>query len=330
MRTLVAALLATTWIILSFPATAADPVPLVLEAKIPLGSVKGRIDHFAIDLGRQRLYVAELGNDSVGAIDLKDAKLTRTITGLREPQGLGYAASSDTLYVANAGDGSVHLYKGDDLSPSGQIDLGDDADNIRIDTRTNRVLIGYDSGALAVIDPVQRKKVADIPLKAHPEGFQIAEGSSKIFVNVPDARQIAEVDPAAGKQIGAISPEGARSNFPMAIDDDQHRVLVVFRSPSRLAVYASQDGKPISTVETCGDADDVFVDAKRHRVYVSCGEGVVDVFADRGSRYERVARIQTVSGARTSLFVPELDRLYLGVRASFTEAAAVWVFRPTP
>lgn len=331
MRTLVAALLATSSVfLLGSPVTAADPAPLVLEGKIPLGNVRGRIDHFAIDLARQRLYVAELGNDSVGAVDLKSGKVLQTIAGLREPQGVGYVASSDTLYVANAGDGSVRLYKGDDLSPIGRIDLGDDADNIRVDTRRNRVLVGYGSGALAVIDPAQRKKVSEIPLKEHPEAFQLAEGGSKVFVNVPDARQIAVADPDAGKQTQTVSPEGARSNFPMAVDDETHRVLVVFRSPGRLSAYGSRDGKPISSVETCGDADDVFVDAKRHRAYVSCGEGVVDVFADREGHYERIARIPTASGARTSLFVPELDRLYVAVRAGSGEPAAIWVFRPTP
>ncbi|MGH7123467.1 MAG: YncE family protein, partial [Stellaceae bacterium] len=257
-------------------------------------------------------------------------RVLNTLTGLREPQGVGFVASTDTLYVANAGDGSVHLYKGDDLSPVGRIDLGDDADNIRVDTRRNRVLIGYGSGGLAVIDPAQRKKVSEIPLKAHPEAFQLAEGGAKIFVNVPDARQIAVVDPNAGKQTSTLSPEGGRSNFPMAVNDEQHRVLVVFRSPPRLSAYGSQDGKPISSVETCGDADDVFVDAKRHRVYVSCGEGAVDVFADGESRYERIARIPTASGARTSFFAPELDRLYVAVRAASGQPAAVWVFRPTP
>lgn len=330
MKTLVAALLAPTAIMISFPVGAADPAPLVFEAKIQLGSVRGRIDHFAVDLTRQRLYVAELGNDSVGAIDLKSGKVLSTLAGLREPQGVGYAASTDTLYVANAGDGSVHLFKGDDLSPSGRIDLGDDADNIRVDSRRNRVLIGYGDGALAVIDPAQKRKVSDVPLKAHPEAFQLAEGGSKIFVNVPDAHQIAEVDLAAGRQVLAISLDGARSNFPMAVDDDRHRVLVVFRSPPQLTAYSSQDAKPISSVETCGDADDVFVDAKRHRVYVSCGEGVVDVFADHDSRYERLARVPTSSGARTSLFVPELDRLYVAARSSFSAPAAIWVLRPMP
>ena len=80
----------------------------------------------------------------------------------------------------------------------------------------------------------------------------------------------------------------------------------------------------------CIKSDDVFFDAKRQRVYVSCGKGFVDVIQRDGDTYEELARIPTVAGARTALFVPERDRLYLAVRASGGEGAAIWVFRPTP
>ena len=116
----------------------------------------------------------------------------------------------------------------------------------------------------------------------------------------------------------------------MAIDRDAHRVLVVFRSPPTLMALSSQDGRIVAKIETCGDADDVFVDAKRHRIYVSCGEGVVDVLEQGDAAYRRLARVPTVSGARTSLFVPELDRLFVAVRARSREPAAIWVFRPAP
>src|SRR3984957_4191625 len=103
--------------------------PLALEAKIPLGPISGRIDHLAIDVKRQRLFVAELGNDSLGVADLAAGKVLPTITGLKEPQGVAYAGFADSIYVANAGDGSVHVLRGDDLAPMGRIELGDDADN---------------------------------------------------------------------------------------------------------------------------------------------------------------------------------------------------------
>src|SRR5438445_12539627 len=79
-----------------------------LEAKIPLGEVSGRLDHLAIDLAHRRLFLAELGNDSVGVVDLAAGKLLHRIAGLKEPQGAGYVAATDTLYVANAGDGALH------------------------------------------------------------------------------------------------------------------------------------------------------------------------------------------------------------------------------
>ena len=191
------------------------------------------------------------------------------------------------------------------------------------------MLVGYGKGALAVIDPASLSKTADIRLKAHPEGFQIDETGTQVFVNVPDAREIEVVDLAIGST-RSLPTQGAGSNFPMAIDGEAHRVLVVFRSPPTLMALSSQDGHVAAKLETCGDADDVFVDRKRRRVYVSCGEGAVDVLEPGEAGYRRLARVPTVSGARTSLFVPELDRLFVAVRARSNEPAAIWVFRPAP
>jgi DNA-binding beta-propeller fold protein YncE len=302
------------------------PAPLVLEANIPLGQVNGRIDHLAVDLKRQRLFVAELGNDSLGVVDLAAQKMVRTITGLSEPQGVGYEPTTDTLYIANASDGSIRVLRGEDLSAVGRIELGDDADNVRIDAARNRVLVGYGKGALAVIDPATKTKVADIRLKAHPEGFQI--DGDRVFVNVPDARLIEAVDLGKGEAGTAWPTQPNHSNFPMAIDRETHRLFAVFRSPARLLAISTADGSVLASLDTCGDADDVFVDPKRHRVYVSCGAGVVDVFEEHAGSYQRIGQVPTASGARTSLFVAEMDRLFVAVRATAGVPAAIWVFRP--
>jgi YVTN family beta-propeller protein len=303
--------------------------PLVLETKIPLGEINGRIDHLSVDVKRQRLFVAELGNNSLGVIDVAAGKVLRTISGFSEPQGAAYIPFADSIYVANGGDGSVRVLGGENLAPIARIELGDDADNVRVDARRNRVLVGYGKGALAVIDPATRIKAADLRLKAHPEGFQIDETGTKVFVNVPDAHEIAVVDLAAGGQ-RSLPTQGAKSNFPMAIDGEAHRVLVVFRSPPTLVALSSQDGQVVTKIETCGDADDVFVDARRRRIYVSCGEGLVDVVEPGEGGFRRLGRVPTVSGARTSLFVPEFDRLFVAARARFGEPAAIWVFRSVP
>jgi DNA-binding beta-propeller fold protein YncE len=181
--------------------------PLRLETKIPLGNVRGRIDHLAIDLARERLFVAELGNDSVGVVDLKARKLAHRLDGLKEPQGVGYVPSTDTVYVANAGDGSVRLFRGEALVSSVRIDLGGDADNIRVND--DKVFVGYGSGAIAVIDASTLTKSADLPLKGHPESFQLGGSNGSIFVNVPSARAIEVLDRLTGQPKASWPTRGA-------------------------------------------------------------------------------------------------------------------------
>jgi DNA-binding beta-propeller fold protein YncE len=303
-------------------------VPLVVESRIPLGDVHGRIDHLAIDLKRQMLYVAELGNDSVGVLDLKEGKVVRTLRGLSEPQGIGYEPGTDTLYVANARDGSVRLYNGADLTPLETINLGEDADNVRIEPEAHRVWIGYGSGALAAIDANTRMRVATIALPAHPESFRLDPDGRAIFVNVPGDRQIAVVDRRTDKLVASWKTGLLLENFPMALDDEDH-VVSVLRVPARLAVFGKKTGERLQVLDTCRDSDDVFFDPKRHRVYVTCGEGAIDVFSQETGGYHHLGRLATSTGARTSLFVPERDRLYLAVRASSSTPAAIWVVRPT-
>jgi DNA-binding beta-propeller fold protein YncE len=305
-----------------------DDLPLRIEAKIPLGDVRGRIDHMAADINRNRLFVAELGNNTVGIVDVGEGKVLQVLSGMKEPQGVGYLPSTDTLYVANGGDGSLRLFQGPNYTANGRIDFGNDADNIRVDQSNQRVVVGYGAGSLAVIDGAKTNKTGEVRLPAHPEGFQLESGASLAYVNLPNARGIAVADLSLGK-VTAIWPIGSASaNFPMALNGDANQVLAVFRNPPKLGVFDKRDGSIVRMVDTCGDADDVFVDAKRHRVYVSCGAGVIDIFDARS--YERLSRIPTVSEARTSLFVPELDRLFLAVRAGGGNPAAIWVYGPAP
>jgi YVTN family beta-propeller protein len=314
----------------SVDAAKAGP-PLVLEQTIPLDHVSGRIDHMAIDVAGKRLFVAELGNDTVDVVDLQAGKVVKRISGLKEPQGVAYIADQDLIVVASAGDGSVRFFRAADLSPAGTIDLGDDADNVRIDPTTGHVLVGYDDGGLAIIDPATRSKLEDIKLAGHPESFQIDPKGDRVYVNVPDAHQVAVVDLKSRKQVSTWKTPGLGSNFPMARVDAGAALAVVFRSPARLALLNPTTGAVTASLETCGDADDVFFDGKRDRIYVSCGEGAVDVVQRSPDAVRQTERVATSSGARTSIFVPQLDRLFVAARAGWLGSpAAILVFRPSP
>ena len=310
-------------------AHAADAGPLVLERTITLPNVSGRIDHMAIDLARGRLFVAELGNGTVDAVDLATGYVIHRLTGLKDPQGVGYAPAADILAVASAGDGTVRLFNGKDFAPGPVVLLGDDADNIRVDPASGHFLVGYGSGGLAVIEPSTGVLLSRVALAAHPEGFQIEPLSRRAFVNIPDGNQIAVVDLVAGRQIASWRTPGSRSNFPMAVDPSGKIVASVFRSPSRVLLLDAATGVTRQGLDTCGDADDVFFDGKRGRFHVSCGSGYIDTFQAAEGGYRRIGLTATASGARTSLFVPEFDRLFVAQRAGLLgSTAAILVFRP--
>ena len=235
---------------------------------------------------RQRLFVAELGNDTVGIVDLKKYEVIQRISGLREPQGLAYVPAMDALYVANAGDGSVRIFAGADYAASGRIDLGEDADNIRVDSAAGQIVVGYGNGGLAAIDVKTLQRIADIPLPVHPEGFQLDPASSQVFVNLPKAHAIAAADRRSGKLTASWPITIAGDNFPMALRRDAGEILTVFRNPAKLAAFSIKDGALLASADVCGDADDLFFDPKRQRVYVSCGEGFLDVLDAKEQRIQ--------------------------------------------
>ena len=148
-----------------------DETPLQVEASIALGNVRGRIDHLAVDLRRHRLYVAELGNDTLGAVDIEQNTATQRIGGLREPQGVAYVPATDEVWIANAADGTVRVLRGAALTEASRIKVGDDPDNLRVASDGATVYVGYGTGGIATIDARTRKIVRTLPLPAHPEAF---------------------------------------------------------------------------------------------------------------------------------------------------------------
>ena len=313
--------------VLGFTCAVGSPAAsLEVAAKIELPDCKGRIDHLAFDAKAARLFVAELGNNSVAIVDVQRGKLDRRLRGLEEPQGLAYFPELQRLYVANGGDGSIRAYDTRTFKLVNNRKLGGDADNIRVDARSKRIYVGYGAGALAVLDASSLEPIAEIPLKGDPESFQLSPADRHVYVNVPDERQIAVADRESNRQIAVWSTKRWSANYPMAVDAAGKSVLAAFRKPPIIARYSVSEGALTAHAEICGDADDVFVDENRSRVYVICGEGVVDVLDSE--TFNRIDRITTSPGARTGMFSSESDTLFVAARAAGVDSATIWVLKP--
>lgn len=308
----------------SIRATAQAPTGLSL--KIDLPGVEGRMDHLAVDLKGQRLFVAALGNNTVEVIDLVAGKRVRSIPGLREPQGITYLSNSDQIVVACGGDGSCRIFDGRTYREAATIDCKNDADNVRYDAATGQLYVGCGNGALAVIDVERARQLASIPLPGHPESFQLEAKGKRIFVNVPTARQIAVIDREKQVVIAIWPVEDAEANFPMALDETH--LLIGCRMPARLLVIDIETGKTVATLPCAGDTDDLFYDSQRKQVYLSGGEGSISVFGHTGADdYRTLDAIPTATGARTSLFVPATNSLYLAVPHLDAQKAEIWVYK---
>jgi len=302
--------------------------PLRLEKTIEMADVKGRIDHLAMDVKGERLFVAALGNDTLEVIDLKANKRTKTISQLKEPQGIRYVAETGGLYVANGSDGSVRIFDAGSYVLLKTVGFGDDADNIRYDPTRQRVYVGYGGGGLGEIDSAGNK-VGNTKLDAHPESFQLENDSPRIYVNLPGSKKVVVVDRDKRTIIATWKTEMAFANYAMALDEKEHRLFVVTRLPARLLVFNTETGAIVQKLTAVGDCDDVFYDANRKRIYASGGDGAISVFEQKDAdHYSELARIATVKGARTSFFSPELDRLFLAVRREGSQSAAIQVYAP--
>jgi DNA-binding beta-propeller fold protein YncE len=303
------------------------PDPVTLLRSIDLPGVEGRIDHLAVDTAAPRLFVAALGNNTVEVIDLRSGVHLKSLAGFREPQGIAIVPEAHLVVIANGQGDGAQTIDAKDFHVVKSVSLGDDADNVRYDAAAKLVYVGYGSGALAAVNPESGAAVSTVKLAGHPESFQLERSGPRIFVNVPTAGHVAVVDRRAMKVTATWPVTDARSNFPMALDEANHRLFIGCRRPATLLVYDTERGTVLGRTDIVGDTDDLFYDARRKRVYVFGGEGFLDVVdASDPAKPVRLTRIATAAGARTGQFAPDLSQLYLAVPHRGAQHAAIRVY----
>jgi DNA-binding beta-propeller fold protein YncE len=295
---------------------------------IQLKGPDGRLDHMALDAEHARLFVANMANSSLDVIDLKQGTLLKQIPGQKGIQGIAYAADLNRIFVGVGEAGVCNVYDGRDLSLLKSLPFPD-ADNVRYDRRTQRVYVAHAEKALAMLNGKTLEILADIELPGPPESFQLEKTRPRLYLNTPKPSQVAVIDTESNKVIDRFPLTLAQQNYPMALDESDHRLFIGCRQKPRLVVLDSESGKEVTSVAIPGDTDDVFYDAKRKRIYASCGAGFLAVVRQiDADRYEMLEKIPTVKVARTSLFDPDTGRLYLIVpKHAHKPGPQIWVYQ---
>ena len=311
-------------------AASSEPRPMVLTEAIPLEGVKGRFDHFSTS--GKKIFISALGNNTVEVIDVSGRILEHTITGVPNPQGVVYAPEVNKLFVASS-KGKLYIYDGTSFELQTQIDFHGDVDNLRYDAASKRVYVGFgdeESAAIGTVDATSNKRLEEeYKLGAHPESFQLETAGPNIYVNLPDLKQLAVIN----RSTHAITrwTLSLEHNFPMALDEPDHRLFVGTHEPARLAVFDTQSGKMIAALPGVQDADDLYYDAGRKRVYMAGGEGFIYTFEQTDpDHYKLLVKIPTALGARTAGYFGKgkkgFDRFYLAVPARSERGAELWIY----
>jgi hypothetical protein len=314
----------------SAPAAESTP-PMILTGSVPLEGVKGRFDHFAS--GGGKVFVSGLGNNTVEVIDLFQGTLAHTITGVPNPQGVAFSPETNKLFVASE-KGKVYIYDGDSFKLITTVNFEGGADNLRYDAAAKRLYVACGdnekTAAIAAVDAVTNKRLdEEYKLGGEPESFQLEKSGPNIYVNVPDLKQILAIN----RTTKAITrwPVTALQNFPMALDEADHRLFVGTREPATLSVFDTNTGHLIASLPSVQDTDDLYYSAERKRVYVPGGEGFIYVFQQTDpDHYQLLSKVPTTLGARTAGYFGRqgkgFDRFYLAVPASASQSAEVKIY----
>jgi DNA-binding beta-propeller fold protein YncE len=306
--------------------------PLERVQVIPLKGPPGKLDHQAVDSVHSRLFVANTANGSLDVIDLKAVKLLRQIPGQTGIQGIAYSADRDRIYVGNGGGGISNVFDGRDYQLLKSIPLGEDADNVRYDPRSNLIYVAHADEELSIYGSDDYALHPPIKLSKPLGAFQLESKRPRLYANTKSSNQVAVIDTTKSEVIERFSITRAQNNSALAIDEGNHRLFVGCRKPAKLVILDSDTGQEIADAPLAGDVDDLYYDAKRKRLYASCGEGFLIVIRQENpDRYEAESRIATASLARTSRFDPGSGRLYLVVpRQPEREGPEVWVYEAQP
>ena len=301
---------------------------LKLLTEIPLPEVKGGFDLMATDIEGRRLFVSAEDNHSVEVIDLRHNSVRTSIPNLNEPKWIVYNTELRRLFVATGGDGRVTAFEDSSFTSKYFFTFKEKCNNLRYDSASGLLLVGVGKtyGAIGIIDTRQNKIGGVIPLAAYPKQFELT--ADFIYVNVPAINSVQIIDRVARKVITNWAVTKENDNVPMALDHNHGRLFIGCQK-GKFMVYDIASGKEIARLNIHREADGIYYDPSRSQIYISCGEGYIDVITQYDAdHYLRKESIITVEGAATSLYSPELNELFLPVPQKEHRKASLRIYRP--
>jgi DNA-binding beta-propeller fold protein YncE len=299
---------------------AQEKLPLKLIATTPMPGFTGDLDHFGLDLKGNRLFLASEDQKTVEVFDLRTGARIHSIKGFGQPLTMAYLAESDRLIVTDGGDtDAVELVDCKDYKIIKTLKLGQGVDHGAYNPLNSYFYVENGGGpdgkthVLSIIDTksfTQVGEVGGLPGNSN-EGMVIDHEGKKLYVNLTGTDEIGVIDLNSRQLIARWSLPDAHVAHAIALDEPNHRLFTATRKPSRFIVFNTDTGKVVTALPCVGVNSDMSLDVARKRIYVT-GSETASVFEQRDAdHYEHIAEVPTAYRAKSSIFVPELKRLYV-------------------
>jgi hypothetical protein len=312
----------------------AEPLKLLETISLP-AAVKGRFDHFGVDLKHNHLFVTPEDYHAVLVLDLVTGQPVAEIRGIARPHAILYREDLDRLYVTDGVDGALKIFDGKTFQPVGSVALEKDADSIGYDAARHLLYIdngGKDAGQpyslVSVVDTTAGKKIADIRIEGDTlEAMALDAFRPRLYVNNPARNQVAVVDRWKNTLTASWPITLGKSNVAMAVDEAHQRLFVGCRS-GQVVVFDSNTGKELQALPIEKGIDDLAYDAGSKRIY-AIGNGAIDVLQEiDADHFRSLGRIAAGPQSKTARLIPQINRYLVAVPQAGEGFASVQAFQP--
>jgi DNA-binding beta-propeller fold protein YncE len=333
---------------------------LGLVETIPLPG-DGYMDHLAVDVKGQRLFISGEAEKTLITVDLREGKVIHVTEGLSAmPKKPFFLPDTNEIWVTLT-DSTVAAISGNTFAVtktvqlSGYGDSNKGADNAAYDPATHLIYAGVEvfedfggsgqhgssNASIDIVDTKTAKLVGSIRLPGgDPAGMAIEPSAKRLYVTMGDIvdgeSHVAVVDLERRSVVAQWPITGGPVPHTAAVDAAHHRLFIGSRlkahtgdiggghqhEPGRLTVMDTENGKVVQGLDSVGGADDIQYDAPTGRIYFVGTTGTVAVFKEiKPDHFEPIGKVPTGAIAKTGLWVPELKRFYSAVPRHFVLTA---------
>jgi DNA-binding beta-propeller fold protein YncE len=318
-------------------AHAVSQSPVSLVAVIRLPGFIGDFDHFTVDLKRNHLLLAAEEHHTLEVFDLKTGKNLQSIGGLKAPHTLAYVPEKDEVFVTDGDAAACIILSGADFHEVGRIPLRPGADAALYDP-TSKIFYVANGGReektstsnITEISVMNHKVVAQIEIDGdNVEAMAIDHAHNRLFANIRDKKQVGVIDLATRQIAARWTASGLNRNTTLTFDPATKRVFVAGRTPGKFVVFDATDGRVITEMSCVNNADGMVWDQATHRIYISGSQGLSIFSQDGPDEYRSVTQIPT-NGGKTSIYVPEVNQLYIVHPKTEIDDAALLIYKTNP